>query len=104
MSVPPGGAYTNLVIKAFTSPTNQSRRGLARDADRGPPAQSSTWILTAGRTKPLSQQVLRAPVTAFQARPTEKSAETRKIPGCEAWATVQSPRRSRQPAPRLIDQ
>lgn len=35
MSVPPGGAYTNLVIKAYTSPTNQSCRGLARDADSG---------------------------------------------------------------------
>ena len=50
------------------------------------------------------QQVLRAPVTAFQARPSEKSAATRKTPGCEARATVHSPRRSRQPAPRAIDQ
>jgi hypothetical protein len=35
MSVPPGGTYTNLVIKAYTSPTNQSCRELAGDADAG---------------------------------------------------------------------
>ena len=42
--------------------------------------------------------------TAFQARPTEKSAATRKMPGWAARATVQSPRRRMQPAPRAIDQ
>lgn len=35
MSIPPGGSYTNLVIKAYTSPTNQSCRQLADDADVG---------------------------------------------------------------------
>lgn len=35
MSVPPGGAYTNLVIKAYTSSTNQSCRELAGDSDAG---------------------------------------------------------------------
>jgi hypothetical protein len=35
MSVPPGGTYTNLVIKAYTSPTNQSCRELAGDTDSG---------------------------------------------------------------------
>lgn len=35
MSVPPGGTYTNLVIKAYTSPTNQSCRELAGDTDAG---------------------------------------------------------------------
>ncbi|HEX7278927.1 MAG TPA: hypothetical protein VF255_04800 [Solirubrobacterales bacterium] len=35
MSIPTGGQYTNLVIKAYTSPTNQSCRELAGGADRG---------------------------------------------------------------------
>ena len=52
----------------------------------------------------LYQQVFFAPVTAFQARGREKSALTRKIPGLLALATVQSPRCSKQPLPRAIDQ
>jgi hypothetical protein len=35
MSIPPGGAYTNLVIKAYTSPTNQSCRELAASTEAG---------------------------------------------------------------------
>jgi hypothetical protein len=35
MSVPPGGTYTNLVIKAYTSPTNQSCREPAGDTGAG---------------------------------------------------------------------
>ena len=35
MSIPTGGRYTNLVIKAYTSPTNQSCRELSGGADRG---------------------------------------------------------------------
>jgi len=35
LSVPPGGAYTNVVIKAYTAPTNQSCRELAKGADPG---------------------------------------------------------------------
>jgi hypothetical protein len=35
MSIPPGGSYTNLVIKAYTSPTNQSCRELAAGTDAG---------------------------------------------------------------------
>jgi len=31
MAVPPGGDYTNLVVKAYTSPTNQSCREPAGD-------------------------------------------------------------------------
>lgn len=35
LSIPPGGAYTNLVIKAYTGRTNQSCRELANGADPG---------------------------------------------------------------------
>ena len=35
MSIPPGGSYTNLVIKAYTGPTNQSCRELAAGAEPG---------------------------------------------------------------------
>lgn len=35
LSVPTGGNYTNVVIKAYTSPTNQSCRGLAGADDAG---------------------------------------------------------------------
>ncbi len=35
MSIPPGGGYTNLVIKAYTGPTNQSCRELAAGAEPG---------------------------------------------------------------------
>ena len=41
-----------------------------------------------------AQQVLLAPVTAFQARPSEKSAATRKTPGRLARARVHSPWRT----------
>jgi hypothetical protein len=35
LSVPPGGSYTNVVIKAYTGATNQSCRELAAGADPG---------------------------------------------------------------------
>lgn len=35
LSIPPGGGYTNVVIKAYTGPTNQSCRELAKGADPG---------------------------------------------------------------------
>jgi hypothetical protein len=35
LSIPPGGKYTNVVIKAYTGPTNQSCRELAKGADPG---------------------------------------------------------------------
>jgi hypothetical protein len=35
LSIPPGGEYTNVVIKAYTGPTNQSCRELAKGADPG---------------------------------------------------------------------
>jgi hypothetical protein len=35
LSIPPGGKYTNVVIKAYTGPTNQSCRELATGADPG---------------------------------------------------------------------
>ena len=35
MSVPPGGSYTNVVVKAYTSPTNQSCREPAGESDAG---------------------------------------------------------------------
>lgn len=35
LSIPPGGAYTNVVIKAYTGATNQSCRELAAGADPG---------------------------------------------------------------------
>jgi hypothetical protein len=35
LSIPPGGDYTNVVIKAYTGPTNQSCRELAKGADPG---------------------------------------------------------------------
>lgn len=35
LSIPPGGAYTNVVIKAYTGATNQSCRELAKGADPG---------------------------------------------------------------------
>lgn len=35
MVIPPGGEYTNLVIKAYTSQTNQSCRELAGESDSG---------------------------------------------------------------------
>lgn len=35
LSIPPGGQYTNVVIKAYTGATNQSCRELAKGADPG---------------------------------------------------------------------
>lgn len=35
LSIPPGGEYTNVVIKAYTGATNQSCRELAKGADPG---------------------------------------------------------------------
>ncbi|HEU4393852.1 MAG TPA: hypothetical protein VFR04_09515 [Solirubrobacterales bacterium] len=35
LSIPPGGKYTNVVIKAYTGATNQSCRELAKGADPG---------------------------------------------------------------------
>lgn len=32
MAIPPGGSYTNLVVKAYTGPTNQSCRELAKSS------------------------------------------------------------------------
>ncbi len=52
----------------------------------------------------VAQQVLWAPVTASQARESEKSAPTWKMPGPSARTRVHSPRRKRQPLPRAIDQ
>src|SRR5690242_13328492 len=89
---------------ALEPPAKKASRARAASAGRARFFTGGNLAAAPVEKDSAAQQVFLAPVTAFQARPREKSAETRRMPAWAARAIVQSPWRSRQPAPREIDQ